>query len=389
MPTHFVGIFMHIWYNTYVKRRILMNIKMTKLLDHVLDAGTYTSLNFEKVQSFLNSKTITIGGCSAIATITDDGKTLVGRNMDLNISHKSAYVIRTKVKGNYETIGLSYFYDIFPDYEDVLNNGMPEDLYNLLPFFSTDVLNEKGLYIETNMRTGECWSNGESKYGCSGTNKDAGDAIRSSILPRILCEHCATVDEAVAYVNNLNITIGKGNNTAWNFCFLMADATGNYGVLEVAANKVFWHEKTKAQTNFYLAKELNEIESYKAGLGRYDYLINNIDRVQNEDDMYELMKSVSYFQIYDPENCKFDLRSEFVGTEGHWTSDWLLDDRNKDELMAYINKTSSKIKAMTREEKQDQNKYWESAFTEVINCTDKTLFVRFYEDDERTLKLSF
>ena len=366
-----------------------MNIKMTKVLDHVLDAGTYTSLNFEAVKSFMKNRSNGIGGCSAIAKVLDSGETIVGRNMDLNISNKSAYVIRTKINGNYETVGLSYYYDIFPDYEDVLENGMPEELYNLLPFVSTDVLNEKGLYIETNMRTGECWPNGDSKFGCPGTNESATEVIRSSILPRILCEHCSTVNEAVEYAKKLNICIGDNNSTAWNFCFLMADATGNYGVLEIAANKLFWHEKAQAQTNFYLAKELNQIELYKAGLGRYDYLMNNIDKVHNENDMYELMKSVSYFQIYNPENCKFDLRSEFVGTEGHWTSDWLLDDNNKDELFKYINKTGQKIRTMTRKEKQDQNKYWESAFTEVVNCNKKTLFVRFFEDDKHTLTLNF
>lgn len=32
---------------------------------------------------------------------------------------------------------------------------------------------------------------------------------------------------------------------------------------------------------------------------------------------------------------------------------------------------------------------WESSFTDVINCTEKTLFVRFFENEEKTMTLDF
>ena len=47
------------------------------------------------------------------------------------------------------------------------------------------------------------------------------------------------------------------------------------------------------------------------------------------------------------------------------------------------------IRELTRQEQQDANEYWETIFTEVVNCNNRTLFVRFYEDDSKTLTLTF
>lgn len=363
-------------------------MKPKQVFNHVLDLGTYDNLAYNEVFQFFESINQGWGGCSAIAKTLPNGDTVVGRNMDLNISNKPAFIVRTNVEGHLKTVGLSYFYTILPDYKDVLENGLEENLYNLIPFLCTDVLNEAGLYIETNMRTGECWPNGVSKFACYGTNPDSDRHVRVSILPRLLGEECKTVDEALAYVKTLNLYTEEGKPTAWNFCFLLADATGKYGILEVADDKVIWHNMQPCQTNFYLDETLAKKEDYKAGVGRYELLMTNIDSVKTQADMYDLIRKVSYYQIYTP-HCPFDQRSEFVGSLPHYTTAYLLDEANRPEIEAYMKETGLKVTSKDRQTQQDINKYWESAFTELANCQKKTLFVRFFEDEERTLTLGF
>ena len=366
-----------------------MNKKLTELLPRVFDAGTWTELDIESsLRAFLGFEAGWGGHCSAIAKRTDAGHMLVGRNMDLNISEKPAYVVRTKVPGHCATVGLSYFYAVVPDYADVKEHGLDENTLALLPFLCTDVMNEHGLYMETNMRTGECWPNGESKYACSGTNPGAALHVPAGLLPRLVGECCTDVDEALEYVKTLDVYTASGSAVAWNYCFMMADASGRHGLLEIAANRIFWREGQCAQTNFYVTPELAATEQYKAGLGRYEFLTQNISNVQNSEDMYDLIRKVSYFRIYDPDSCLFDPRSEFVGLKGAFTSDYLTEDANREEVWAYMREIGAGARTLTREQMQKVNKYWESTFTLVADCTEKTLFVRFFEDDSRTLTLS-
>ena len=117
-------------------------------------------------------------------------------------------------------------------------------------------------------------------------------------------------------------------------------------------------------------------------------LMNGIDGVQNEDDMFELMDSVTYYQMYDPYNCKYDPRSESVGVKPFATYEELMKEENKEIVYEAMNEVGKQVLSMSRQQQQNKNEYWESTFTEVINCNEKTLLVRFFEDDNRVIKLS-
>ena len=361
--------------------------KVDKIYDYVFDAGTYTDLDYDYASKyFLEHYDNYGGGCTAVAKVNSKGEMLVGRNMDLNISNKAAYVFRTDVEGCYKTVNLMYtFRDYSPDYEDVLENGLPEEFNKIMPFLADDVLNEKGLYVEVNMRYGEYWPTGEVKYSCSGTNPEAEEKVYMFTLSRYIGEHCATVEEAIEYVKSLNVFSQDGY---WNYCFMIADASGHYGLLEFALNQVIWHDYQPAQANFYIDPTLQEFEELKAGVGRYNKVMEGIDAVESEEDMFKLIDSASYFQFYDPENCQFDYRSENVGALAFASYDVCMDENYKDFLDAAMSQMSMEVKSKTRQQLRDANEYWESAFTEVINCNNRTLFVRFYEDDNLTLKLT-
>lgn len=396
--------------NTITDSEIPIEEQLTKLFDYVYDLGSYSDLNYKYAKEFFSTQNDNWGGkCTAVAKTLEDGTTLVGRNMDLNISNKDAYIFRTNIEGCHQTINLAYtFRDYSPDDEEVNKNGISKGFRDILPFMADDVLNDEGLYIEINMRHGELDEEGKSIFSCSGTNPEAKERIHVFMLPRYVGEHCATVEEALKYVKTLDLYTKDGY---WNYCFLMADATGRYGVLEIAQNRLFWNEGAKAQTNFYVTPELNKLEKFKTGLGRYETVINSIDDVQNEEDMLNLMKKVNYYNYYSPETCEFDIRSEMAGElvpvddiedeakkeyieeninkKGGLTTDYLYKPEMEETIKGYAKATGEYVRSLTRKEQQDKNEYWESTFTEVINCKEKTLYVRFFEDDTRSIKLSF
>lgn len=373
-------------FTSCAKNSDLMPVK--KVHDYVFDLGTYHEMDYDFAEDFIQNKYDGWdGACTAVAKKTDDGKMLVGRNMDLYISNKPAYIMRTAVEGNYKTIGINYSNKSGDNYLDVLKKGgVSKTFYKIVPFLCTDVMNEKGLYVETNMRMGEYWATGKLKNACTGTNPDAKHRICSLILPRYLGENCATVKEAIELVKELDIYTPKAVGMDWNFCFMMADSEGDYGLLEIARNKISWLQNEPAQSNFFVTKEFQENEELACGVGRYSVVREGRDKVKNEQDMYELMKKVNYSKVYDPENCDFDVRTEFVSVRDDLTYSVMTNNEIKDKVYEGLIEYCKQYSNKTRQELQDDGTKWESTFTEVANCTDKTWFVRFFEDDNRTIK---
>lgn len=358
------------------------------VVEYVVDAGTVTEVDYDYVSGKYNSGFDLIGGCSAIAKQTNDGKMLVGRNMDLYYSNNPAYIVRTDTEGCYKTIGVAYvFSGSWPTYEQVLAEGLSEDQYKFLPFYTTDIMNSEGLYVEINMRSAELWTNGESKFACSGTNESAAERVNTQCLGRYIADHCADVDEAIEYVNSLNLYTGNTKDS-WNYCFILADASGHYGLLEIADNRVIWHDYQPCQTNFYIDEKLAAKEELKCGLGRYDYLMSHINSVQSESDMHNLMDAVSYFSMYSPD-CLYDNTSEFVGTYPWWTNEYMEKEENKEEINATISALCELVGAYDLQTLRNRGTSWLSVFTTVANCTDKTLHVRFFEDESKVAVLTF
>lgn len=357
---------------------------MEKVYDYVVDIGTVTEIDYAYINEKYAGGNDLAGGCSAIVKTTEDGKTLVGRNMDLYFSNNPAYIIRTAVEGCYKTVGVAYgSQNSWPTYEQVLAEGLPEDKYKELPFVTTDILNSQGLYVEINMRNAEFWPSGDSKFACTGTNPEGSERVFVQCLTRYIAEHCATVDEAVAYVNGFDIFTGSGKHS-WNFCFLLADATGHYGLLEIASDRVIWHDSQTCQTNFYIDEALAKIEEYKCGLGRYEHLMSHIDTVQTAEELFTLMNQVSYFKMF-VTDCPFELRSEYVGAYPWWTNTYM--EANGAEIDATLAHDREVLSAADIAYLRDAGSSWLSVFTTVTDCSEKTMRVRFFEDDEKTVTL--
>lgn len=358
------------------------------LYDYVLDVGTYTSLDWEWAKSMeeeaLNQMSC---GCSGVTRQNSEGITLVGRNFDFYANHKPLFIFRTDVEGCYRTIGVSTVLNDGPDYSECLEKGISEDLAAIIPFITVDSLNEKGLYIETNMRFGQPDEEGNVMFSSSGTGGDTEERMSLQYITLYLTLNCATVPEALELVGKTNIYLPDSYDHM-NICFMLSDAYGNYGVLEIADNKVYWNEKQPVQTNFYINEDCYKRSDYKSGLGRYEYLMEGVKTVESEADMFSLMDGVKYSGIYNSD-VKYDVRTEYVGSYPEWTDSYVLDEAHRDEVMDLIQMDGDYFMSMTLQELRDNGEYWWSTMTSVVNCNERTISIRFFEDDDCTLTLGF
>ena len=111
-------------------------------------------------------------------------------------------------------------------------------------------------------------------------------------------------------------------------------------------NKISFLDKQHAQANFYITKEFADKEEYKCGLGRYETVMNGIDKVKNEKDMFNLINKVTYFQAYFPEKCQFDYRSENVGFKPNWTTEYVMNEANRKEVEEVVNEVGNELKSI-------------------------------------------
>lgn len=125
------------------------------------------------------------------------------------------------------------------------------------------------------------------------------------------------------------------------------------------------------------------------GTGRYAVLAKGLPDVQTEEDMQALIDKVSYFQIYFPDTCQFDFRTELVDDFPEWNYDYVTDPANWGFFMNYMAEDVDMLRSATRQEIQDMNNYWETTYSNIVNCTKKTMRLRFFEDPEKIVTLRF
>lgn len=364
------------------------NLMGEVLGDYVVELPVITEIDYETGLA-KNKEMFGKFGCSAIGKVLDNGDMIVGRSMDLYYSNNPAYVIRTNVEGFYKTIGLAYNTFGGDSFDDVKANGVTQDELLTLLFFSVDVMNEKGLYIEANMRDKQPEETGI--VVSTGTNPDAEVSLSFPALVRYLGERCATVDEAVELANSLNVYGMNNGKLNWGGAYFMADESGHYGLLELVDNKLVWTDGQNCQANFYINEEYKDRAIIGSGIGRYELLESEIESVKNEDDMTALMKKVRYSQILDPYNCLFDPRSEFSGVGeqyaalgGMLTLDMCTDEQYKEMIFEVMEASGSQERAKSVQQLRDEGTQWLSVWQATANCNKKSLRVVFFEDDALT-----
>ena len=364
------------------------NLMGKALGDYVVELPVVTEIDYEAGLK-KNKEMFGKFGCSAVGKVLDDGNMVVGRSFDLYYSNNPAYVVKTDVEGFYKTVGLAYNTFDGHTFDDIKENGVTQDELLTLLFFTEDVMNEKGLYIEADMREEQPKETGISIS--TGTNPDAEVSLSFPAMVRYLGERCATVDEALELANSLNVYGMSNGKVNWGGGYFMADESGHFGVLELVDNKLVWNDGQNCQTNFYINNEYKDKAIIGSGVGRYNLLESGIDSVKNEDDMTALIKNVRYSQMLDPYNCPFDPRSEAGGVGekykaigGMLTLDMCADDKYKDEILKAMEEFGSKEREKSVQQRRDEGTQWLSVWQTIANCNKKSIKVIFFEDDALT-----
>ena len=385
------------------------------ITDHVLDIGTITDFDEEGFLKYYEDQLLVPdGGCSCILTQID-GKNLVGRNTDMGLSENAAFKFVLDIN-EYKAIGLSYSPGTPGlDYDDVLKNGVDESALSNIPYTASDYLNEEGLYIETNNRSYE------EGLEVTGTNPDSDVNVFLALFPAYAATRCATVDEVVALAKSVNTYNSTDPSKApvSNYAFMVADAQGNYGLLEVAGNKVSFLKGQNGQANYYITPEFAANQKYASGESRYEVLNEGLDEVRTMDAMLSHMRKAHYSQAFYPndlDKATFDVRSEFVqyipvnaegevdeenGDAANCTAAWLTDGTRRGEILNILQGINQNDygRFMQADGTYDFDglrkaygtmpDFWVSAFTIAIDCGQKTMKVGFWENLDETFEFSF
>lgn len=282
-----------VYYGWRVRNKKYANF--TDLGNYVIDCDRHHNFDLMKGLEYAN-KNIDITkkmACSALATRANNGDVLIGRNLDLTVSQYPCYITHIKY-GKYDTLNFTYD-EIFKNkitYEHLLKKGkIDADYYNALPLMATDSMNTEGLYIEYNMREYE------EQFICFGTNPTASIRACTVSLPFLVTSYCSTVEEALIYIRtklNLYTMVDESIASGWNMCYMIGDATGAYGLIEIANDEVKFLPQQKGQGNYYIYPEFNSTSRNQSGYGRLQFGIERIDKVQNEFQMSKLMDSIMW-----------------------------------------------------------------------------------------------
>lgn len=209
----------------------------------------------------------------------------VGRNFDYYMNQSPTFVIRTTAKeGRYATIGVGRLAKICSDDVDA---GLSQDKMEIVPWSILDGINERGLVCNSNVVIKA--DGGDVPH--TGTNPDA-PKMNVTFMVRALLDNCATVDEAVEYLKNHNIT--PMPSEIFDLHIMISDPQKTC-VVEFINNEIVAQEQY-IMTNYFL--NTDEVSEHPDGLERMQILKENYDEGNTMEGMYHLMQRVKYTNSY-------------------------------------------------------------------------------------------
>ena len=209
----------------------------------------------------------------------------VGRNFDFVMNQSPTFVINTTAKEDrYATIGVGRLANIN---SETVEAGLPQEKLALLPWFLLDGMNEKGLVVNSNVLFRADW--GDVPH--TGNNPDAPE-LNAIFVVRALLDHCADADEALAYLNDHNVT--PMGSEQFDMHFMISDPQKTY-VVEFINNEIVAQEQA-VFTNYFI--NMDGIPKHPDGLERLRILQENYEEGSTMEGMYRLMQRVKYSNMY-------------------------------------------------------------------------------------------
>ena len=294
--------------------------------DYIIWIDNFDDANLESAVSYAQivSDNTQGGLCTATVKKNGNGEVLIGRNQDMEISHNPAYIITTSF-GKYKTIAYRYLAGDLYTYDEFKNEGYKnDDFINLLAFSGVDCMNSEGLFIQGNAR-----ESGKDFYN-TGTNPGKTRA-RIDMIATLVAQNCSTVKEAVSYIKNeLDIysTPKKKDEGFTEISYLIGDADGDYGIVEIAGNQIYYLPYQNGQANYYLNPICNAVDDKGSGYGRLARVLEGLEEIETQEDMLRHMEKAMWrdWVLYaDYTYIDEDGVIHFVDDNGNPIEDWRSD----------------------------------------------------------------
>ena len=186
--------------------------------------------------------------CSAFTAKTPSGDRLFARNYDFSKTN-TALVFTNPGNGRYASFSTVDLQFLGMDGEKDVEGLMNKITCLAAPYAPLDGINEKGLScgIFMSYQGGELDENGDEITVATDQQTDKPD-ITSTTMMRAMLDYCATVEEAVAFVQQYDMH--DSANTSYHY--MVADASGKSAILE-------WTCGTDKTDNDGSARTLNVI----------------------------------------------------------------------------------------------------------------------------------
>lgn len=299
----------------------------TDLGKYVIDFGKIDQEGLERGRLAVNSRVDFVSGpaCTGIVKLNSKGEVIMGRNQDLELSNYPAFISHF-VGGKYQCIAF-YYNNIGQIRYDAFQKGvkLPEGFREMQSVASSDAFNEKGLYIQCDMRTAR-------GHFTTGTNP-SGLRVCMGTLAVFVAQNAATVKEALEYLKTLDIyspgaTKDGQARAGWDGGYMIGDATGEYGVIEFSSNKMYYTPYANGHANYYVSPVLVGCNRYCCGYGRLEMAQQSMIGAETEKDMLEAVHKADWRRII--EDIAYSHRDEngnpvFMDKDGNPSVDYRME----------------------------------------------------------------
>lgn len=294
-------------------------------------------------------------GCSSVRN-----GNFVGRNFDYFMNQSPTFVIRTTAKeGRYATIGVGRLAKIN---SEAVESGLPKEKLDLLPWFLLDGMNEKGLVVNSNVLFRADW--GDIPH--TGTNPGAPE-LNDLFLTRPLLDNCATVDEAIAYLRNYNIT--PMNSKVMDLHYMISDPEKTC-VVEFFNNEIVVKEQN-IMTNYFI--NIDKIPEHPDGLERMQVLKENYDEGNTMEGMYKLMQRAKYTNSYYASN-------KWYSEQGLTYSQILeLPENAEKALISTQEEFEEELEYIKENGLRETTEWWDTTHNTIYDIQNKKIWVTVHE----------
>lgn len=389
------GVLSASYYNLNPVEKICKYSKPEKLQDYFYKIE-YEDYDYEDgyryVEELLKKESLTEQHANFACSSLRKGDYAI-RQFDWLYNESPNFFIRTKAtRGKFATIGSTFALSNFT--AEMIDTGRNWEYYKYLPFFTVDVLNEKGVYINNNVVTPR-----DAGQGIPTDQNTGKQRMCQLMMVRYLGDYATSARHAIELMKGIDAFAPTGI-IDYETHFMICDERDSFIVeyvdnelevisMEEGIDYIPMPNNLPIMTNFYEYAWNGEIKAYyrnnstsvvkatgltahSCGLERYLILKEEYDKINNVDTAKEAISKVAYTNTYKDKEREIERwYSEFTGTTVErdvniWNTD--------KEVFRGIFNQAKEVYDEGRGMKRD-GKFWISSHSSVYDLKKKVMYI--------------